>query len=81
MKMTRNFAAIVSASIGLIFSFLNSTFAAESIYPDTVVPAGRASDAPNWELGTIFRPKLAGKVTQVRVFSLADESGDHQVRI
>ncbi len=55
--------------------------AAETIFPDTVTPAARPSDAPNWELGTIFRTELPGNITQVRVFSLADESGDHQVRI
>ncbi len=55
--------------------------AAESIFPDTVTPGGRPSDAPNWELGTVFRPSLPGRITQVRVFSLTEEIGDHQVRI
>jgi hypothetical protein len=54
---------------------------AEWIHPDTIVPSARYSDAPNWELGTIFRPLTAGKITRVRVFSLAEESGEHQVRV
>jgi hypothetical protein len=58
-----------------------SIIAAESIFPDTVTPASRPNDAPNWELGTIFHTELPGKITQVRVFSLADELGDHEVRI
>src|ERR1022692_4071723 len=34
-----------------------------------------------YELGTIFRPLVNGKVKQVRVFALAEESGEHVVRI
>lgn len=60
---------------------LQTAFAAESIHPETVLPAARGNDAPGWELGTIFRPKFAGRITDVRVFSLAEESGEHQVRI
>src|SRR6478609_7895393 len=58
-----------------------SSRAAESIFPDTVIPGSRPNDAPSWELGTVFHPEVPGKITQVRVFSLADEAGDHQVRI
>jgi hypothetical protein len=70
---------MAAAFAGLIF--FSSAHAAESIHPGTVLPAGREDDAANWELGTIFRAKLAGKITHVRVFSLGDESGEHQVRI
>lgn len=59
----------------------NARSAPETIFPDTVTPANRPSDAPNWELGTIFRVEIPGAITQVRVFSLAEEFGDHQVRI
>ncbi|MBI4663126.1 MAG: DUF4082 domain-containing protein, partial [Verrucomicrobia bacterium] len=79
MKSTSRLT-ILSSVLMFLLSF-PATRAAESIYPDSVIPRGRASDAPNWELGTIFRADLPGKITQVRVFSLAEESGDHQVRI
>lgn len=55
--------------------------AAETIHPDTVAPGGRYNDAPNWELGTVFRTTAPGKITHARVFSLADEFGEHLVRI
>ncbi len=48
--------------------------ASGSIFPDTLTPATEYYDAPGWELGTIFRPTAPGVVTQVRVFSLADEA-------
>ena len=32
-------------------------------------------------MGTIFSPTAPGQITQVRVFSLPDESGDHGVSI
>ena len=72
---------LLSCAVMLLLAPAAVHAASETIYPDTLAPASRASDAPNWELGTIFRPKVAGKITQVRVFSLADESGDHQVRL
>ncbi len=53
----------------------------ESIFPDTVVPDAEYYDAPSWELGTIFNSFAPGQITQVRVFSLPDESGDHGVSI
>src|SRR5262245_66400941 len=81
MKLSRNFAAIVLTCIALIFLSVESAFAAETVYPASVTPAGRFSDAPNWELGTSFRADLTGKITHVRVFSLTEESGDHEVRI
>src|SRR6185436_5139061 len=81
MKMTRKFAVTLSAFVGLMFLVAHPIAGAESIFPDTLTPATRFSDAPSWELGTIFRSKLAGKITHARVYSLADETGDHQVRI
>src|SRR5215510_14292103 len=81
MNIPRNFALTLSAFAGLVLFSSNPAHGAESIFPDTVFPGGRPNDAPNWELGTIFRSELPGKITEVRVFSLADESGDHHVRI
>ena len=79
MKPTARFT-ILSCVLMLLLSASAIHAASESLYPDTVTPAGRSNDA-FYELGTIFRPELAGKITHVRVFSLADESGDHEVRI
>ena len=82
MKPTQHaFSAVIVSCLTLTLGSAVTSFAAESIFPDTVTPASRPNDAPNWELGTIFHPEVPGKITQVRVFSLADESGDHQVRI
>src|SRR5437868_2880753 len=80
MKPTVRFT---SASLALLLLLLTSILRAdaESLYPDSVTPAGRFSDAPSWELGTVFRAALPGNLTEVRVFSLAEEFGDHQVRI
>ncbi|MHC1766617.1 MAG: choice-of-anchor D domain-containing protein [Verrucomicrobiia bacterium] len=78
-------SSVFTASFGLLLSLaLQSATdlqAAESIHPETVVPESRYSDAPNWELGTVFRPSAPGKVTHVRVFSLFEELGEHQVRV
>src|SRR3989442_1324006 len=80
MKPAIQFMTLSAVIIMLALS-PSTAQAAETLYPDTVTPAARFSDAPNWELGTIFRTALAGTITQVRVFSLTEESGDHQVRI
>ncbi|MFO1497745.1 MAG: choice-of-anchor D domain-containing protein [Verrucomicrobiota bacterium] len=81
MKIRCPFAARAVLPGALALLCAAATPAAESIHPDTVSPAARGNDAPSWELGTIFRAKLAGSITHVRVFSLAEESGEHQVRI
>ena len=72
---------MVSRILTLLLSASAAQAASETLYPDTVVPDARPADAPNWELGTIFRATVPGKITSARVFSLANESGDHQVRI
>jgi hypothetical protein len=73
--------SLLRLGFGLALAACVSLNSAESIHPGTVTPAARYSDAPNWELGTVFRPTAPGKVTQVRVFALAEESGEHQVRL
>ena len=56
--------------------------AGESMFPDTVTPNARqTATTPKWELGTVFRPTAPGKVTDVRVYSMAQEFGDHEVRL
>jgi trimeric autotransporter adhesin len=72
-------ACYAACSVLLGHSALAAT--PESIHPNTVTPIDRLSDAPSWELGTVFRPAAPGKITAVKVFSLAEESGDHEVRI
>jgi hypothetical protein len=75
-----HFTALTS-SLVLLLVVPRLRAASETIYPDAVVPAARANDSPNIELGTIFRSTAPGQITQVRVFSLADESGDHAVHL
>jgi hypothetical protein len=81
MKRTRIAVPVFLTCLVLMLASAVPLAAAETLFPDTVAPAARSSDAPNWELGTIFRAELPGNITQVRVFSLADEVGEHQVRI
>jgi hypothetical protein len=57
---------------------INCLAATESVYPDSVIPTERSQDDP-YELGTIFRSSVPGLITSVRVYSLAEESGDHNV--
>ncbi len=80
MKLTPAFRSVYGAII-LSVALPLADAASESIFPESVTPAGRFSDAPNWELGTIFNPAAPGSITAVRVFSLAEETGEHQVRI
>ncbi|MCL4177427.1 MAG: choice-of-anchor D domain-containing protein [Verrucomicrobia bacterium] len=83
MKPTSRFM-ILSSGLVLLLAVTNARAAAGSIHPDTVAPNIETEifdDAPSWELGTIFRPELDGIITHARVYSLFEESGEHQVRI
>jgi Domain of unknown function (DUF4082)/HYDIN/CFA65/VesB-like, Ig-like domain len=53
----------------------------ESIFPDTKVLGDVNFDGTYYELGTVFRASVAGKITHLRVYSLASESGDHTARL
>jgi len=53
----------------------------ESIFPDTKTGRDIDFDGTYYELGTIFQSSVAGKITHLRVYSLASESGDHTARI
>jgi len=75
-----NFKVLASASM-LLFAVSSLRAASESIFPGTVVPDAEYYDAPSWELGTIFSSYAPGEITQVRVFSLPDETGGHSVSI
>lgn len=68
-------------SLSMLLDLSQPLQAADSIHPENVTPQDRQSDAPSWELGTIFRATIKGTITHARVFSLAEESGDHEVRI
>src|SRR6266498_994722 len=80
MKPTSQ-SSMLSRVLLLLLSASAAHAASETLYPDSVVPGARPADAPNWELGTIFRSTVPGKITDARVFSLTEDSGDHQVRI
>jgi hypothetical protein len=53
----------------------------ESLFPDTKIGKDFALDGTYYELGTIFRSSVAGKITHLRVFSVASETGDHTARL
>ena len=53
----------------------------ESLFPDTKVLGDINFDDTYYELGTVFRASLPGKITHLRVYSLASESGDHTARL
>lgn len=81
MKHSGNSVAQCLAIVAVAWLSTLAVTSAESIFPENVTPAAVGNDAPNWELGTVFRAKIAGAITHVRVYSLAEELGDHQVRI
>jgi hypothetical protein len=53
----------------------------ESLFPDSVVGGDVNNDGTYYELGTIFQSSTPGKITQLRVYSVAGETGDHTARI
>ncbi len=53
----------------------------ESLFPDAKTLADVNFDGTYYELGTVFRASLPGKITHLRVYSLASESGDHTARL
>jgi hypothetical protein len=55
--------------------------AGETIWADGRVATITGTDDARYELGTIFRPTVAGAITHARVFAVASEAGTHQVRV
>ena len=53
----------------------------ETLWPDTKTGRDVNFDGTYYELGTVFRPTIAGKITHLRVYSLASETGDHTARV
>lgn len=76
-------ATVVIASNAPQFTFTvqgSAPQTTDTIFASGVVPAAVFNDDP-YAMGTIFTPTVPGKVTQVRVFSTAEESGDHLVKL
>jgi hypothetical protein len=53
----------------------------ESLWPDSKVGADVSDDGTYYQLGTIFRSSVPGAVTQLRVFSVEGDYGDHTAYI
>jgi hypothetical protein len=53
--------------------------ARESLWPDSTVGADVGNDGTYYELGTIFQASVPGEVTQIRVFSVGGDDGEHTV--
>jgi hypothetical protein len=49
----------------------------QSLWPDDKVGGDVNTDGGYYELGTIFQSAVPGAITQLRVFSVASETGDH----
>ena len=61
--------------------FVPSAPPPESLFPDTKVLGDVNFDGTYYELGTVFRAAVPGKITDLRVYALASESGDHTARL
>src|SRR6185503_2581790 len=61
--------------------FVPSAPPPETLFPDTKVLGDINFDDTYYELGTVFRASVPGKVTHLRVYSLATESGNHTARL
>jgi hypothetical protein len=55
--------------------------ATQSLWADARTPTSLGTDDLDYALGTIFRSTVAGKVTHLRVYAIADESGAHTARL
>ncbi len=53
----------------------------ESLFPENPGVVGDAWDNVFYELGTIFQASVPGTVTQIRVYSVPGDNGDHSCRI
>lgn len=65
----------------LTLGLASAASAAESLFPAS--NTGNVFDTENtyYELGTIFRPTVAGTVTHLRVYALSSELGAHTARL
>jgi hypothetical protein len=81
VKTPLQIGALSAISLGWLIHPSSALAAGETLFPDSIVPVEVFNDAPNWELGTVFRASAPGSITHVRVFSIFEESGDHEARI
>lgn len=81
LKSLLQLGGVGSLGIGLLLAFGTNAAADETIFQNAITPGVELNDSPNIELGTVFSPTAPGQITQVRVFSLSSESGDHGVHI
>src|ERR1039457_2779845 len=83
MKILYKLSMFNAACLWMLAISSSRSMAAESIFPSSVPGATDVAynDATPYELGTVFSPLVSGVITHVRVYSLAQESGNHTVRI
>src|SRR2546428_4333066 len=72
----------------LLITLLNSAptvdaadSASESLFSATKVGNDSGPEGTYYELGTIFRATVPGRITQLRVYALASETGNHVARL
>ncbi len=53
----------------------------QSLFPDSKHGNDSGPEGTAYELGTLFRANLAGTITQIRVFAIAAETGQHVARL
>jgi len=76
-----------SAEPGNAFDFVISgngvvpNGAPQSLFASTRTGNDSGAENTHYELGTIFRSDVAGSITQLRVYALASESGNHTARV
>src|SRR5688572_1666639 len=65
-----------------LFCFLlSSSLAQESLFAPGRTGLDSGPEGNHYELGTVFRATVSGKVTHVRVYALASETGTHTARL
>jgi hypothetical protein len=55
--------------------------AQESLFPDSKQGSDSGPEGAFYELGTVFRPSTDGRITHLRVYALATETGEHTARL
>ncbi len=85
MAISRAIGTGILQTVGAVaFTLFWATVGAgaeESLFPATKAGNDSGPEGTPYELGTIFRSAVDGKVTHLRVYSLASESGVHTARL
>ncbi|MRR10724.1 DUF4082 domain-containing protein, partial [bacterium] len=63
------------------FRLAHTNVVLESLWADSVTPAGGVSGQTNYALGTVFSTTASGLIRAVRVYAMAGEAGTHVARI